>query len=334
MMSEWCDALVKKLLDKNYLGATGLYNSMDPMQFEAQLGRFLRTVTAFSQIKDLVPASVSFPQPANMTALNSVGILDSWYLNTKFHLEQIVEEIHVCLYEQFAEPRYDPQGARDAYDDLFTAVGIHPSSQWVYATTNYDILGETALGLLGFRPDWGDVLSAENTAERQVHVDGLLDGLPRSTPVLHLHGRVGWYRRNLGTDSSVYSAPVTRHQPGFGVPIVMLPDPHKAYGSDPIINSLWNQFLAALQQAKRVFVLGHSLNDGVLAQAVRDHVRADRIAITVLSDQEKRDTPDASAAPMVERLNAEFPNAAIIPIRFGQMPVYAHAVQAWLQRSE
>src|SRR2546425_13141605 len=84
MMGEWCDALVRKLLDKNYLGATGLYNSMDPMQFEAQLGRFLRKVTAFSQIRDVVATSMSFPQPANTTALNSAGVLDSWYSNTKF----------------------------------------------------------------------------------------------------------------------------------------------------------------------------------------------------------------------------------------------------------
>lgn len=154
MMGEWCNALVHRLLEKSYLAATGLYNDMEPMTFEQQLGRFLRSVTAFSQIKDVAIASVNFPS-SEMTRGLSTEFLDGWHYNTAFHLEQIVQEIHVCLYEQFAEPRYDPQAARDAYSDLLTALGINQATRLVYATTNYDILGETALGLLGFHPDWG-----------------------------------------------------------------------------------------------------------------------------------------------------------------------------------
>jgi hypothetical protein len=335
MMGEWCDALVTKLIERNYLGATGLYKQMEPAQFEEQLGRFLRQVTAWSQVEDVVIASKNFPEATNTSALSAVGVLDSWYSNTKFHLQQIVEEIHVCLYEQFAEPRYDPQKARDAYGDLLAALGINQSSQWVYATTNYDILGETAISLLGYRPDWGDVPSPDGSRpQQQVEVDGLLDGLPRFTPVLHLHGRVGWYRRELGVEPSVYSSPVTRHQAAFGVPIVMLPDPEKAYDSEPIINSLWTQFISALRRAQRVFVLGHSLNDALLAEAIRDNVPSEQLAITVLAAHDQRDTVDASAQPMAERLKEEFPGAAIIPIRFGVMDVYAVAVQSWLQRAK
>jgi hypothetical protein len=333
MMGEWCNALVQKLLEQNYLAPTGLYKSMEPMQFEDQLGRFLRQVTAFSQVKEIVSTSVHFPEASGTSALSTTGVLDSWYSNTKAHLARIVEQIHVCLYEQFAEPRYDPQLARDSYHDLFEALRITPGTNWVYATTNYDILGETALGLLGFKPDWGDVSSAENVSERQVAVDGLIEGLPRFTPVLHIHGRVGWYRRDLGNGPTVYSAPVTRHQPGFGIPIVMLPDPDKAYDSDPIINSLWLQFIDALKRANRVFVLGHSLNDTVLAQALRDHVPLERLAITVLADSENRGSADESAASQVSQLGATFPGAAIVPIRFGELPVYAPAIEAWLKRT-
>ena len=41
----------------------------------------------------------------------------------------------------------------------------------------------------------------------------------------------------------------------------MLPDPDKEYDKDNIINTLWDQFAQALRRAKRVFVLGHSLNN-------------------------------------------------------------------------
>lgn len=335
MMGEWCDELVTKLLEKNYLGAVGLHRQMEPTKFEEQLGRFLREVVAFSQVKMVVTTSKNFPQAAGTEALQSSTVLESWYENTKFHLGQIVEEIRVCLYEQFAERRHDPQRARDAYAGLLPALGINPSSQWVYATTNYDIVGETALGLVGFHPDAGDLAPGGTGGETPVQVDGLLNGLPRFTPVLHLHGRVGWYRRNTpGAEASVYSAPVTRHQPGFGVPIVMLPDPEKAYDSDPIINSIWTQFIEALQRAQKVFVLGHSLNDRQLASAIRDNVPAERVAITVLASQERRDEFDASTQQARDEFKADFPGAWLVPIRFGEAEFYTPAVQTWLERQQ
>ena len=57
---------------------------------------------------------------------------------------------------------------------------------------------------------------------------GSLGAIGRYIPVLHLHGRVGWYRR----DNWVYAANITKHQEGLGVPIVMLPDPTKVYDQD------------------------------------------------------------------------------------------------------
>jgi len=114
----------------------------------------------------------------------------------------------------------------------------------------------------------------------------------------------------------------------------MLPDPEKAYDSDPVINSLWSQFILALQRTKRVFVLGHSLNDKALAQAIRDNVRADRIAITVLGAPPQQDVLDPSAAEMLERLKPDFPSALMIPTRFGEMPIHAASIQPWLERTD
>jgi hypothetical protein len=332
MMREWCNVLTDKLVEKqSYLGPVGIHRDMDPMKFEEHLGKFLRDVAAFSQVKQVVLTSKHFPAAPNTTTLQVEGVLDSWYENTRFHLDQIVEEIHICLFEQFAERHSDPQRARDAYADLLTALGINQSSQWVLATTNYDVIGETAIGLAGFRPDPGDLTSHGGSGETPVQVEGLLSGLPRFTPVLHIHGCVGWYSRNGGT-GAVYSAQVTRHQRGFGVPIVMLPDPNKAYDSIPIISSLWTQFIEALQRAQKVFVLGHSLKDEQLASAIRENVPPDRVAITVLASPERPDEFDPSAKEAMEELKHEFQNATLVPIRFGEAPFYAPSVQAWLTR--
>jgi hypothetical protein len=81
-----------------------------------------------------------------------------------------------------------------------------------------------------------------------VRVAGLLDGLPRYTPVLHLHGRVGWFVR----DGSVYEANVRRYQADFGSPLVMLPDPDKAYDQDGIIIAMWQEFSNALAAVRTV----------------------------------------------------------------------------------
>ena len=62
------------------------------------------------------------------------------------------------------------------------------------------------------------------------------------------------------------------YQPGHGVPVVVLPDPSKTYDSDDIISALWKELILALQRAKMVLVLGHSLGDDALITALRDYV--------------------------------------------------------------
>jgi len=102
--------------------------------------------------------------------------------------------------------------------------------------------------------------------QRPVRVSGLLSGMPRFVPVLHLHGRIGWFRR--AEDQRIYSVHSPRYMRESGTPIIMLPDPDKAYDSDPVINEIWAQFEQALSRARSVFVLGHSLNDRLLVNAL------------------------------------------------------------------
>jgi hypothetical protein len=150
-------------------------------------------------------------------------------------------------------------------------------------------------------------------------------------PVLHLHGRVGWFRRDNGT---VYATDAVRHQAGFGIPVVMLPDPEKVYDQDDIIIAMWREFSDALARAKRVFVLGHSLNDNTLARALAQNVRPfERIAFSVLGDEQNPPEPDNSAAPVLSKIARTFPSAAIIPMRFGRSADEGSVgIRAWTEK--
>jgi hypothetical protein len=302
------------------------------MEFERRLGAFLRQVTAFSEIEPLVGVTremIFEPQVQQMIA--PVGSIESWHQSAKHHLGQIVDQIHESLYELFAEPALDLRKATESYGALLQQLGISKATTLVYATTNYDAIGESALAELGFLPDWGEPPQVRST-QQHLQVDELIRGLPRYVPVLHLHGRLGWYRRLDGIGDDVYATTATKHQPGFGVPIVMLPDPNKAYGSDPVINSLWLQFAEVLRRAKCVFVLGHSLHDDALVDALRDNVEPlDRVAVSVLSDEQDADAPDDSAAEVLETIRTRLGDAAFIPMRFGSsVEAGAQGIHAFL----
>jgi hypothetical protein len=330
-MSEWSDQLVQKLagLGIGHLEATGLSKGLEPQEFERQLGRFLHQVTSFSDMRDLIGPSRYFMR--SELTLSAQGVLEEWHRQTAFQLDQIINAIHESLYELFAEPSLEIQHAQEAYKDLFRILGIDHETQWVYATTNYDVIGESVLARLGYRPDWGEPPQLQPGGNAGLDVDRLIDATRRYVPVLHLHGRIGWYRR---TDSNnlAYASNVRRHETGFGIPIVMLPDPNKVYGSEPIINSLWTQFQEALSRAKRVLVLGHSLNDAALMQALIENVKPlNRLAVTVLSEMTDGMDLHESAKPVMQKLEEMGPMVANIPMRFGLERWNGEAVlRSWL----
>src|SRR5262249_16986908 len=82
--------------------------------------------------------------------------------------------------------------------------------------------------------------AAGDRGERAVRVAGLIDSLARARPLLHLHGRVGWFRR-LDPDGTAetYATAAQSYQPSYGTPIVMLPNPNKLYDEDDVVNVLW-----------------------------------------------------------------------------------------------
>lgn len=262
-------------------------------------------------------------------ALGGPRFYSRWHHVAVHHFDQIVGLIRESLYEQFADAAVDTGAATQAYGGLFNSLGVTgPCPRMIYATTNYDTVGERAIRELGGRPDWGQPPSLDNEAELRLEVPGIIDGIGRYVPVLH--GRVGWYRRA----DRVYAANVVKHDQGFGIPLVMLPDPDKVYDQDDIIISLWQQFGQALARARRVFILGHSLNDRYLLRALIQNVEPlDRIAVAVLEAEGDDGRPDESAGPVLAKVGQFLGKAAIIPMRFGGTPDAGHpGIRAWTDK--
>ena len=306
LMATWSDHLVRKLREApmGYLAATGLADGMQAEQFERRLGDFLRSVDAFKSIDPLLGPITAID--SNLRPQANDADWRHWHEALSFQLDQIVAVIHKSLYEMFGAPKFDPGLVQQAYGSLLTTLGIGVGSRWVYATTNYDTIGEAAIAALDGLPDVGEVQMPPGHSERPIRVDGLLGGMPRYVPVLHLHGRVEWFRR---PGMGLRSTPVERYDPQFGTPVVMLPDLEKSYEGDPTIASLWREFVAALSRAKRVLVLGHSLHDAALLKALRENIELSRVAVTYLPQ-----SPDEH--PLRERIAKELPVALALPFRF------------------
>jgi hypothetical protein len=281
-------------------------------------------------------------RPCRVRPSQGQGVLKEWHRVAVHHLEQIVEAIRESLYEEFTASGFNRSRAVQAYGQLFQTLGLRGNSRWVYATTNYDLIGEMVIEELGALPDWGQPPRTGLTGEPPLHVADILEGMPRYVPVLHLHGRVGWYRRvdGAGQVTSTYSGSNTQHQQGFGVPIVMLPDPHKVYDADDVITALWAQFRQSLQRAKAVLVLGHSLNDQALIDAITSNVDPlERVGVTLLAEEGHPDKTDSSALPTIQKIQEHLGNAGMITMRFGSADdaTTLHGLgnlQGWLKRLE
>ena len=323
MMAEWSEALIRSLglRGSGYLAATGLETGLTGPEFEERLGTFLRAVLAFSEIKGLLEPSLQMERHDRILPDG----LKQWHGATAHHLGEVTKVIHQSLYENFGFDAVDLEGAASGYRTLLGHLGVVPGASFLYATTNYDVIAEYALRRLGFHPDWGDVPTLQR-GDADLHVENIIEGMPRYVPVLHLHGRVGWYRRTQ--DERLMSTEGLATYGDFGVPIVMLPDPKKDYDSDPAIQALWPQFEAALARARRVFVLGHSLHDAALVAALRRHVQpARRLAVAVMPVS--RGGPDPGAE-IIDLVNQEFSGARIVRVRFQQEPeVETSVIDDW-----
>jgi hypothetical protein len=324
LMAEWSDLVLRKLVESaaEFREITGLRPGMSGPEFEQALGQFLRQAEAFAAIKGTVPITAQWPQAA---ASISKAQLEQWYASSEGNFERITNAVVASLVEQFNDTRVSPIVAAQAYRDLFTQLELTVDQPFVLATTNYDPVAELALYEIGRRPDCGEPPYMFGVQQRPLDVVGMLDGLPRHTPILHLHGKVGWYRDPM--DGLVRPRRTATHEATYGVPVVMLPDPEKEYG-DEVLTTLWSQFEDSLRRAERVLVLGHSLSDPLLVKALHDRVHQQRLAIAVLSDG--KGNVDGIAMPFLEWLRTEFPQAKYVPYLFGGETAPNHVLQAWV----
>lgn len=330
-MAEWSNQLTGALgQDPGAALLVKLQFNMDGIEFERRLGTFFAAARSFSDARELMLASSNIPQVGSFATRDNI---EQWHTEVTFRIEQVFKIVHETLYALFGAPQFDPQRARTSYEELLSRLAIKPrSANWVYATTNYDTIAEEVLHEAGFRVAWGE--RHPPRGEPIIDPDPLLDGLRTTVPVLHLHGRIGWYRRRESEGGQPIAVNSTTFEPGFGTPIVMLPDPNKVYDSDPVINTIWGLFEEALRRARRVLVLGHSLNDDQIVDVIANVVEGKRLAVTVYGHRSDPEQPDWSEDPIIKRCQEKLPGCLVVPIRFGEegspKPVL---LERWLERS-
>lgn len=322
LMADWSALILRKLGGVPGFGeAVGLTDSMTGPQFEERLGEFLRSVTAFGGIKPLLgPLGQMLHANAPSTHGNLNNTWEAWHSQAEHQISQILGKIYESLYENFSAPNIDAVQVRNAYANLLNQLGINERSRWVYATTNYDVIADAALESLGLKfHDGTDSPRFGNSAERQFRVTGLLSVIDRDVPLLHLHGRVGWLvRPGSGPGRGPYAVDnLVNWTDSFGVPLVMLPDPRKEPGDDDIIGQMWTEFHEALRRATRILVLGHSLHDAPLVEALSESDVRGKIAVTLLGNPDIGEL-QADAQEVAAIIERSLPNAHRIIMRFGR----------------
>jgi hypothetical protein len=306
MMAEWSDSLAEEIgkASRSYASATGLVKGLTGPEFEERLDHFLDQARAFSLIGGILAPSIGF-QPTALPLAEQE--LSQWHTRTTAHLSRITDLIRESLRDNFSAERIDLKAASTSYARLLQDLHVGNTDSLVYATTNYDPAGEYAIERLGGIPDWGAPRWVCDPGFPSLRADRIIDGLPRYVPVLHLRGRVDWY----GSQAD-------------GTPC----------DTGPVIRSLWEQFDQALRRARRVFVLGHSLNDRTLVRSLRRNVSPpQRLAVGLLARKDDPGHADQSAASTMNVLRDCLPAAGMITVRFGPDPIIsAHGVRTWTER--
>jgi hypothetical protein len=321
LMSDWAEHLVTALeeRERGLADALRLQTGMTSEAFEETIGALLR----WDELRELRDRfrSLGGPSPAP---------LHDWAKEAKRleadRTEAIIGAINETLYRLFRADRIDLDAAVAAYRELFGVLG--DPARITIVTTNYDPSAELAIPQLqGREAETG--FHRPPSAVPSLAVSGLIDRARREvdrglTPVLHLHGAVGWYER----DGEVWEyQPTDDYNPSLGRPVVLYPDPDKDPTRDPIVAAIWTEFRAAIADADFVIVIGHSLHDRPLVDALSG-IRDKPLAVCIYSE-------DGAEAPGKEvvriRRTVGGDNVGIIPVRFGQPEQSGYArLRAWM----
>jgi hypothetical protein len=252
--------------------------------------------------------------------------------NQDRRLRRIRVVLDTSLYREFGAARVDGAAAGSAYRRLLEALG--PVETLVGVTTNYDPSLEMGLEVAGMTPNTGFPRRFGQTP--RLSPDGMVTGdgdHAGKTPVIHLHGAVGWYRQEDG--EIVEHHQDQAYNETLGVPLVLYPDPGKDPTSDALVDALWRQFDMALERATHVLVLGHSLHDPALVARLR-HLNPGktRLAVCAYADPGYFSTPKKHKGVASEertRVQQLLRSASVIPCSFGPQPKFdLVALRKWI----
>jgi SIR2-like domain len=288
LMGDWSQALCAALNEREngLAGACMLDPDLDGPQFEQALGELLE----WDRVHYLADKyeGLAAPKPGGSV---KPGALEARQ-KTQERLNVLKETLHGTLYRQFSHVAVDDDKAMSAYGGLLKQLG-DPSL--TLATTNYDRSAESALLSLGH-----NVLNGFTGQPPRLQIfepSNLVERSGEGTPILHLHGAVGWYERN---GRVILENAEEDYDPSRGSPVVLYPDPQKIPTENAIVAELWRELDVALKQAERILVLGHSLHDQALVDRLCDLSREQKLAVSFCSKEDK------------ERISELMPSSALL----------------------
>jgi len=313
LMSTWAGDIWQRLGQRGFglADTLGLQPNMTGEEFERQLGRFLaweRGLTTTSELADLGEEDISTGSPK---------FFSKWIAKARQNAELINDAIFESLYVSFGLSAISPYAAMAAYKTLIELLRIEGHPGWLtVATTNYDFAAEEALQQLDWRPYWGEDSQTSTTgASPPVHLANLANATAlERTPILHLHGRIGWYRQPDG--QLVSMPPSVNYSKDYGTPGLLLPDPHKNYEEDMHFRIMWDEFRKAIEQATRILVLGHSLNDAGLCKALAPAI-GNRLRVSICVDSGEGSPAYQEELGRILGLLPGLSPGALIPMKFG-----------------
>lgn len=292
LMSDWSDALCTALdeEERGLAAACQLKPGMDGPEFEANLGLLL----AFDQTRALIDQFKSLGAPNFREERPAIGKAREL---TDRRITALKKAIDTTLYDQFGLHQVDDEKAATAYEQLLSVNG---RKELALATTNYDRAGEVALAALDFDVDTGFRASLGRTP--RLDPVGLVEHRSEKTPIIHLHGAVGWYEKDGAIEDHYADKP---YNPSLGAPVVLYPDPDKDPTKDVAVSQLWAEFDKAVDAAEVVVVVGHSLHDPSLVRALRSASLKKPVVIGYFDTQDK------------ERIESTLPKALALHLDFG-----------------
>lgn len=318
LMGEWstrlCEALDKA--EAGLASAVGLNPGMSGPEFEEALGMLLR----WQEVRPLARRFMGLGGPS---AGSHTGEVPASYDREDARLNEVMGVLNASLYDEFGKNRIDTQAVESAYGGLLEL--LDGPTLVACVTTNYDLALETGLEALGHEFDTGFVRPSVGSSpilEPTGIVERASDG---KIPVLHLHGAVGWYEREGSVIEHYADQPFN---PTLGAPAVLYPDPLKDPTSNATVQSLWDEFDRALDNASHVLVIGHSLHDPALEQRLNSMAKGARVGICAHLES-GGGTGSKAFKEKEQHIHAKVHRATVFPSHFAPDPRVGGQFNKW-----